>query len=82
MTPFAKHHTRRSRLLVSTRRAPQEEGDFATMLARLQADWLVLTGAPRVEPIAEAGHYLQTDQPAAVAAVINDMADAAAAATR
>ncbi|WP_176256863.1 alpha/beta fold hydrolase [Derxia lacustris] len=63
-----------TRLLVSTRRAPLEEGAFADMLDRLRDDWLLLTGAARVERVPDAGHYLQTDQPARVVAAIDALA--------
>lgn len=66
-----------TRVLVSTRRGPLEEGAFADMLERMRTDWLHLTGAPRLERVADSGHYLQVDQPEVVAAAIKAMADRA-----
>lgn len=65
-----------TRLLVSTQRAPLERGEFEALLDRLREDWLRLSGAPQVERIAGAGHYLQTERPDAVAAAIEALARA------
>jgi pimeloyl-ACP methyl ester carboxylesterase len=59
-----------TRILVSTRRSALDMGDFERVLQRLQADWLRLTSAQKLEPVAGAEHYIQRDRPAAVAAAI------------
>lgn len=62
-----------TRLLVSTKRSPLESSDFAALLERLRTDWLQLTGATAVEPLAGAGHYLQKERPAEVVKAVNEM---------
>jgi pimeloyl-ACP methyl ester carboxylesterase len=68
-----------TRLLVSTQRAPLEEGDFIPFLEQRRTDWLRLTGAPQIERVAQSGHYLQTDQPERVSQVIDAMVASASA---
>lgn len=51
-----------------------EQGAFEAMFRELQQDWLRRTGAARVELLPDTGHYLQKDQPAAVAQAILEMA--------
>lgn len=63
-----------ARLLVSTRSLPAERGAFATMTGRLRQDWQRLTGAPGIEAVAGAGHYIQNDNPADVVDVIRELA--------
>lgn len=51
-----------------------EQGAFEAVFRELQQDWLRRTGAARVELLPDTGHYLQKDQPAAVAQAIVEMA--------
>lgn len=51
-----------------------EQGSFEQAFRELQQDWLRRTGAARVELVAGTGHYLQRDQPQAVAQAIIEMA--------
>ena len=64
-----------TRLLVSGRFKPMEQGDFAAMLKTLRQDWLRLVRAPKVETIHDAGHYLQRDTPEEVAAAVRSLVE-------
>lgn len=55
-----------TRVLVAGRLRPEERGDFAAMLARSRPLWLERTGAPALEPVESAGHYIQRDAPGRV----------------
>ena len=59
-----------TRLLVSARFKSVEKGEFESMVKSLRQDWLRLTGAPRIEVIYDAGHYIQKDSPEDVAAAV------------
>lgn len=59
-----------TRLLVSGRFTAMEKGDFENMVKRLRQDWLRLTGAPQIEVIHAAGHYIQKESPEEVATVV------------
>lgn len=59
-----------TRLLVSGRFKPMEQGDFVNMVKRLRQDWLRLTQVPRIEVIHDSGHYIQKDSPEDVAAAV------------
>lgn len=62
-----------ARILVAGRPRPEEKGNYETMLNGLRRDWLRLTGAPRLERVLDAGHYIQADNPRAVLATIRDL---------
>ncbi|GGP18947.1 alpha/beta fold hydrolase [Silvimonas iriomotensis] len=53
------------RVLVRTRYDLMEQGSFEQQVHQEEADWLVLTGASKAQPV-NSGHYIQNDQPAAV----------------
>lgn len=59
-----------TRLLVRSDFSLIEQGAFQTMTQTLNQDWQKLTAAPTVQVVPHAGHYIQNDQPAAVAAAI------------
>ncbi len=62
-----------TRVLMRARFNGLEAGAFEQVSRGLQHDWLRLTGARHVEPVDGAGHYLQKDQPGAVAQAIVEM---------
>ncbi|HEY9104570.1 alpha/beta hydrolase [Chitinimonas sp.] len=51
-----------------------ERGAFERMVKVDEQDWLRLTGARQVEPVAGSGHYIQRDKPEAVVAAIDALA--------
>lgn len=55
-----------AQVLVRTEFKLEESGSFETMTLKHQSDWLKLTGADHIQPIAHSGHYIQQDQPQAV----------------
>lgn len=69
------------RIMVSTVFTSAEQGAYERMLQKLRPDWLRLTGATALEPVAGAGHYLQKDQPAVVRRAIEQMLTAQAPAS-
>lgn len=64
-----------TRLLVSGRFMPMEQGDYLSMLKQLRQDWIRLVRAPRLHTIHDAGHYLQRDTPEEVAAAVRSLAN-------
>ncbi len=70
--PFPVH------ALVKTRRDPIGGPELERIDKRLAQEWLRLTGAAQLEPIANAGHYIQRDQPGALAAIIQQILDKSA----
>lgn len=68
-----------TRILGSTRFSALEGQEFQRMITRLRDDWLRLTGAAAWSPVANSGHYIQRDAPAAVVRAIEDLASRHAA---
>jgi pimeloyl-ACP methyl ester carboxylesterase len=62
-----------ARVLTSTKTSPLVTSDLKDVVDRLSADWERMTGAGRVEPVAGASHYIQTDAPRAVIAAIESV---------
>ena len=62
-----------ARVLTSTKTSPLVTSDLKDVVDRLSADWGRMTGAGRVEPVAGASHYIQTDAPRAVTAAIESV---------
>ena len=60
------------RLLVSSQRQALEKGRFETLLQTLRLDWQRLTHAPAIQSL-DTGHYIQTEQPAAVVTAIHQL---------
>ena len=69
-----------TRILVAGRLRPEEKGNYETMLDGLRRDWLRLTGAPRLERVLDASHYIQEDNPRAVLAAVRDLSGKSATA--
>jgi pimeloyl-ACP methyl ester carboxylesterase len=67
-----------TRVLTRTRFELVERGPFERMVRSLEPDWLSLTGAKRLEPVAGSGHYAQKDQPSRVLAAIESVSAEAA----
>ncbi|WP_201099060.1 hypothetical protein [Thiocystis minor] len=67
-----------SRLLVRTQYEPIEQGRFEAMVHALEADWQRMIGAPAIERICGAGHYLHRDQPQAVQHALTELLAATA----
>jgi pimeloyl-ACP methyl ester carboxylesterase len=65
------------RVLAKTRHEPLARAQMQRLEGRLQTDWLRLTGAAKVEPIADSGHYIQRDQPRRLAGIIRELLAAA-----
>lgn len=63
-----------TRILGSTQFPALEGAAFRAMVARLRSDWLRLTGATAWLPVANSGHYIQRDAPAAVVRAIEELA--------
>lgn len=66
-----------ARVLTRTRYSQVETASgFEAMVHGLEPNWLILTGAPQLEPVEGAGHYIQKDKPevvvAAIDAVVNE----------
>lgn len=68
-----------ARVLTRTEYDLYERGAFERMLKVDEQDWLRLTGARQVEPVAGSGHYIQQDKPEAVVAAIDAVAGPAKA---
>jgi pimeloyl-ACP methyl ester carboxylesterase len=66
------------RILVRGRFVPPETGAFERVMRELWLDWSRLLGGRPVDPVPDAGHYLQKDQPQAVANAVNAVLDARA----
>lgn len=66
-------------LLVSTRAPAYEGADLQALLGNLRQDWLQLTGAAALTPVADAGHYIQRDAPQAVVWAIRSLLESGAA---
>lgn len=67
-----------SRLLVRTRYESIEQGRFEAMVHTLEADWESMVGAPAVERVCSAGHYIQRDQPRVVLQALTELVAATA----
>lgn len=63
-----------SRLLVSTRPGALEGEAFRNALQGLRRDWQQRLGAPAIEAVSNAGHYVHHDAPHLVVQAIDDMA--------
>lgn len=57
-------------VLVKTRRDPMGGRQLERIDEHLAQQWLRLTGAARLEPIPNSGHYIQRDQPGSLAEII------------
>jgi pimeloyl-ACP methyl ester carboxylesterase len=62
-----------TRILVSTRPEIGETPAFRSVISRLRTDWLSKLPGATMHPVAGAGHYIQKDEPAVVAAEIRAM---------
>lgn len=66
------------RVLVAGRFNVGDPPEFRSMMQHSRPTWLPLTGAAALQPVAEAGHYIQKDQPQVVVEAIRAvMAEAA-----
>lgn len=60
------------RLLFSSQRSAFEAGAFEQVLIRLRLDWQRMTRTSQIQSLAS-GHYIQTEQPAAVLTAIHQL---------
>jgi pimeloyl-ACP methyl ester carboxylesterase len=58
-------------ILTRTRFTAAEQGEFQALLRALEREWLKLFVSARLVPVAESGHYVQTDRPDVVAQTID-----------
>lgn len=61
------------RVLVAGRFNAGDPPEFRAMMQRSRPTWLSLTGAPALQTVPEAGHYIQKDQPQVVIDAIREV---------